>query len=117
MASVLDETKGQKIATVVVIVGTILITIFSMRYVNRKIDLAKPDFVYARRKARQAEGVTGDAERSGHIPTSSVDVLLTPQPKPARLSDEARAYDAQGVPQYAPPTYYVSPPGPPPRRH
>lgn len=53
-------------------------TILSMRYVNRKIDMAKPDFVYARRKARQAEGQTGEVGRSGHIPSSSAEVLLTP---------------------------------------
>ncbi|KZV67037.1 hypothetical protein PENSPDRAFT_584497 [Peniophora sp. CONT] len=111
------ETKGQKIATIIVIVGTILMTILSMRYVNHKIDVAKPDFVYARRKERQAGVQAGDVERAGHAPASSVDVLLTPQPKPARLSDEVRMYSGSGVPQYSAPTYYVSPSGPPPRRH
>ncbi|KAF7328916.1 hypothetical protein MVEN_02521400 [Mycena venus] len=49
-----DNTTADKIEKVV-LVATILITIISYRWINGKIEAAKPDYIYLRRKARQAK--------------------------------------------------------------
>ncbi|RPD69736.1 hypothetical protein L226DRAFT_471368 [Lentinus tigrinus ALCF2SS1-7] len=44
-----DSAKGIKAG---VIIGTLIVTIFAMRYINKKVDEVKHRVVYARRKAR-----------------------------------------------------------------
>ncbi|OCH86170.1 hypothetical protein OBBRIDRAFT_797465 [Obba rivulosa] len=49
------ESKADKIVENVVLVLTILATVFGMAYIKRQIKAVMPDVVYARRKARQAK--------------------------------------------------------------
>ncbi|KZV75953.1 hypothetical protein PENSPDRAFT_550036, partial [Peniophora sp. CONT] len=47
-----EENKTTKTINFVVIGVTIAVTIFAMRYIDHKVDAAKPAYVYARRKSR-----------------------------------------------------------------
>lgn len=86
-----QTSKGQRIASGVVIAGTIIITILAMRYMNRKIDEAKPAFLRSRQKARQyladEAGVTNpggpyvSGERIGHRLAPSQEHLIAPTPQ------------------------------------
>jgi hypothetical protein len=46
------ETHRQSIASGVIVAFNIVSTIVAMRYITVKVDAAKPEFIYARRKAR-----------------------------------------------------------------
>lgn len=48
-----QEDKKTKIINYVIIGVTIAITLIAMRYINTKVDAAKPAYIYARRKSRQ----------------------------------------------------------------
>ena len=51
------EDKKTKIINYVVIGVTIVITLIAMRYINTKVDQAKPAYIYARRKSRQHQPI------------------------------------------------------------
>ncbi|KZV66237.1 hypothetical protein PENSPDRAFT_689185 [Peniophora sp. CONT] len=57
-----QENKKTKIINYVIIGVTILITLVAMRYINAKVDAAKPAFIYARRKSRQHQPMSIHAE-------------------------------------------------------
>lgn len=57
------ETKKSKIINYAVIAATVVMTIIAMRYIDSKVDAAKPAFIHARRKSRQhqpIQGMTGE---------------------------------------------------------
>ncbi|KAJ7578304.1 hypothetical protein C8J56DRAFT_869233 [Mycena floridula] len=55
------DSKSQRIQAAVVIVSTV-ITVFSVRYLLRKMKEVKPQVIYERRKARQAKMAAFDSE-------------------------------------------------------
>ncbi|KAF8260064.1 snare associated Golgi protein-domain-containing protein [Lactarius quietus] len=82
------EKTSQRVASYTVIVVTTIVTFLAARYILRKLVEAKPDVIYARRKARQAK-----IELSSSYYNNNESTLSTFNPNPSDSDIPLQPYD------------------------
>jgi hypothetical protein len=99
MAASSDGTLSKKAVEWVVIALTIIVTIIAMRYINTRVDAAKPLFVRQRQKARQAHWQASPSV-SPQILQSAVAPFTAAGPaEQGALSHANGSYDQLAAPQ------------------
>lgn len=101
---VTDSPTGKTVNTVVLVI-TILVTIAAQRFIKYRIKNAKPGVIYARRKARQAEGAGFYKGRAYEADGSNIGLIQNSAP--AGLQESYDPYVAPGYHSRNPSDSYI----------